>query len=303
MGVVATHTMVTGTTSSGFVGYFASLSVGSMSPTTSDSIGSNPAINTVAYYFGFTTIIFSGHLDNSSITGMRLTPSGGSALTITLNNYAYDSSANTTRWSDAAGSTLANNTTYTVEFLGSSTNVNTEGTTLERRTPTKFSDFYGATRNVPPVSGAFKLSWLHDAEKYSHGATITAGTYTAAAPASFTIRGYHIAFCGSINTQTITDIINFYQGKLIYGVFDTYDQASSSYTLTLLIKTTSGTGSTPLGVNSQWYKLKVGTTAFYREDSTFSAQTISPYWTTFAWNTGSTQNIVSGNNYTVELIC
>lgn len=303
MGVVATHTMVTGTTSSGFVGYFASLGTGSMSPTTTDSVGSNPTISIVSYFFGFTTVEFSGHLDNSSITGMRLTPSGGSALTIDLDNYAYNSSANTTRWSDGVGSTLSNNTTYTVEFLGSSTNVNTEGTTLERRTPTKFSDFYGATRNVPPVSGAFKLSWLHDAEKYSHGATITAGTYTAGFPANFTIRGYHVVFCGSINTQTIDDIINFYQGKLIYGVYDTFDQASSSYFFTLLIKTTSGTSSTPLGVNSQWYKLKVGTTAFYREDSTFAANTASPYWTTFTWNTGSTQNIVSGNNYTVELIC
>lgn len=302
MGVVSTHTMVTGTTGSGFIGYFVN-QAGTLSPTTTDGVGSYPTISFVSYIFGFTMIEFLGHLDNSSITGMTLTPSGGSAFTITFNNYTYLSSNNLTRFSDGTGSNLANNTTYTVELLGSSTNVNTEGTTLERRTPTKFSDFYGATRNVPPVSGAFKLSWLKNAVKYDHGATITAGTYTAAAPASFTIRGYHVAFCGSINTQTITDIINFYQGKLIYGVFDTFDQASSSYTLTLLIKTTSGTSSTPLGVNSQWYKLKVGTTAFYREDSTFSAQTVSPYWTTFAWNTGSTQNIVSGNNYTVELIC
>lgn len=311
MGVVATHTMVTGTTSSGFVGYFASLGTGSMSPTTTDSVGSNPTISIVSYFFGFTTVEFSGHLDNSSITGMRLTPSGGSALTIDLDNYAYNSSANTTRWSDGVGSTLSNNTTYTVEFLGSSTNVNTEGTTLERRTPTKFSDFYGATRNVPPVSGAFKLSWLKNAEKYSHGTTITAGKLqfgggggSDPSPANYTLFGYHLGLSiGSIGTQTISDIINFYQGKLIYGVFATYaSDGSSTYYMTLLIKTTSGTGSTPLGVNSQWYKFKVGSNAFYREDSTFSANTNFPYWTTFTWET-STQLIFENNTYTVELIC
>ena len=299
MGVVATHTMVTGTTSSGFVGYFASLSVGSMSPTTSDSIGSNPAINTVAYYFGFTTIIFSGHLDNSSITGMRLTPSGGSALTITLNNYAYDSSANTTRWSDAAGSTLANNTTYTVEFLGSTTNLNTERVTLERRTPTKFSDFYGATRNVPPVSGAFKLSWLHDAEQYSHGATMTAGKQTFGPPSSVTIRGYHVAITGSMNNTTISDIINFWNNRTIIAVMET----SGSTFVTTLIMQTDTSGNTP-GVNSQWYKLKIGSTSFYREDATFSYNSGSfPYWTTFDWDMGTTQTIYENNNYAVELIC
>jgi hypothetical protein len=206
---------------------------------------------------------------------------------------------------------LANNTTYTVEFLGSTTNLNTERVELERRTPTKFTDFFGATRNVPPVSGAFKLSWLHDAEKYSHGTTITAGKLqfgggggSDPSPANYTLFGYHLGLSvGSIGTQTISDIINFYEGKLIYGVFATYaSDGSSTYYMTLLIKTTSGTGSTPLGVNSQWYKFKVGSNAFYREDSTFSANTNFPYWTTFTWET-STQLIFENNTYTVELIC
>lgn len=290
--------------SSGIPQFNRALSVGSCSPTTTSAFGNSPLVNLVYDYFGFTILRFDGHLDNSSVTSFDLTPSGGSTITFNVDTYAYYSSSDETQFASSDDDqNLVAGTTYTIRLYSGSTNVNTERVTLERKTPTEFSDFYGATRNVPPVSGAFKLSWLKNAEKYSHGATITAGTYTAAAPASFTIRGYHVVFCGSINTQTIDDIINFYQGKLIYGVYDTFDQASSSYFFTLLIKTTSGTSSTPLGVNSQWYKLKVGTTAFYREDSTFAANTNSPYWTTFTWNTGSTQNIVSGNNYTVELIC
>lgn len=303
MGVVSTHTMVTGTTSSGFIGYFVN-QAGTLSPTTTDGVGSYPTISFISHLFGFTMIEFLGHLDNSSITGMTLTPSGGSAFTITFNNYTYLSSNNLTRFSDGTGSNLANNTTYTVQLLGSSTNVNTEATTLERRTPTKFSDFYGATRNVPPVSGAFKLSWLKNAVKYQFSTSMTAGKYTAGFPANFTIRGYHVGFSiGSMTSTTISSLINFYNGKLIISVSETFDQASSSYLPTLIIKTTTGTGSTPLGVNSQWYKLQIGTAVFYREDATFSANTNSPYWTTFSWNTGSTQNIVENNTYAIKLTC
>ena len=291
-------------TSSGIAQFNRALSVGTCSPTTTSAVGNAPLVHLLFDYFSFTIFAVAGRFDNSSITSFSLTPSGGSTISFNVNSYSYNSSSNYTQWASSDSyRNLVSGTTYTLRLFSGSTNVNTERVTLERRTPTEFSDFYGATRNVPPVSGEFKLSWLKNAEKYSHGATITAGIYTAGFPANFTIRGYHVVFCGSINTQTIDDIINFYQGKLIYGVYDTFDQASSSYFFTLLIKTTSGTSSTPLGVNSQWYKFKLGSTSFYREDSTFSADTNSPYWTTFTWNTGSTQNVVNGNNYTIELIC
>lgn len=300
MGVVATHTMVTGTTSSGFVGYFASLSVGSMSPTTSDSIGSNPAISTVAYFFGFTTIEFSGHLDNSSITGMRLTPSGGSALTITLNNYAYNSSNNTTRWSDGVGSTLANNTTYTVEFLGSSTNVNTEGTTLERRTPTKFTDFYGATRNVPAVSGAFKLSWLHDAEKYTHGSPMTSVQFTVG---YITRTGFSAVISpnfGSFSYRTVDDCINYYQGATINQLYQFSSSQSPSTILIIFIMQ-----QTAVNTNSQWYKIKLVPTGggsainFYREDMTYSRDGTSHVWTK---DYGTPQLANGTTNYNFDLV-
>ena len=304
MGVVSTHTMVTGTTGSGFIGYFSALSIGSMSPSTSDAIGTSPSILELYHAFGFTLLKFSGYFDNSSITGLSLTPSGGSTFTMTFGSFSRDEDDNYTFFSDASGSTLLNNTTYTVEILGDTTSTNTEGTTLERRNPKDFNDFYGATRNVPPISGAFKLSWLKNAVKYQFSTSMTAGKFTAGFPANFTIRGYHVGFSiGSMTSTTISSLINFYNGKLIISVSETFDQASSSYLPTLIIKTTTGTGSTPLGVNSQWYKLQIGTAVFYREDATFSANTNSPYWTTFSWNTGSTQNIVENNTYAIKLTC
>jgi len=302
MGVVSTHTMVTGTYN-GFIGYFVN-QAGTMSPATTDSIGSSPTISFVSHIFGFTTIEFLGHWDNSSITGMTLTPSGGSAFTITFDNYVYLSSGNLTRFSKGAGSNLTNNTTYTVQLLGSTTNMNTEGTTLERRNPKDMNDFYGATRNVPPVSGLFKLSWLKNAVKYQFSTSMTAGKYTAGSPANLTIRGYHVGFSiGSMTSTTISSLINFYNGKLIISVSETFDQASTSYLPTLIIKTTTGTGSTPLGVNSQWYKLQIGSASFYREDATFGANPNFPYWTSWTWNTGSTQNIVENNTYAIKLTC
>ncbi len=301
MGVVSTHTMVTGTTGSGFIGYFVN-QAGTMSPTTTDGVGSYPTISFVSHLFGFTMIEFLGHLDNSSITGMTLTPSGGSAFTITFTQYSYLSSNNLTRFSDGTGSNLANNTTYTVQLLGSTTNVNTEGTTLERRNPKKMSDFYGATRNVPPVSGAFKLSWLKNAVKYSHGSTLTAVNYFDPFSGD-NFAGYGSIFpsMGSLTNTTISDIINFYNGKLIINLYN--KNSSGVNLLTLTIKTTTGSASTPLGVNSQWYKLKIGSASFYREDATFGANPNSPYFTSFDWNTGSTQYISGGNTYAVELIC
>ena len=78
MAVVSTHTMVTGTLGS-FVGYFASSSVGSMSPSTTDSLGTSPAISSIYYAFGFTVFEVTGTFDNSSIVSMTLTPSGAKA--------------------------------------------------------------------------------------------------------------------------------------------------------------------------------------------------------------------------------
>ncbi len=301
MGVVATHTMVTGTTSSGFVGYFASLGTGSMSPTTTNSVGSNPTISIVSYFFGFTTVEFSGHLDNSSITGMRLTPSGGSSLTIDLDNYAYNSSANTTRWSDGVGSTLANNTTYTVEFLGSQTNVNTERATLGRKTPAKFSDFYGATRNVPPVSGAFKLSWLKNAEKYDHGSAMTSVQFTTG---FITYTGYSSLISpnfGSFTSTTVSDIINYYQGATIKQI---YQFSSSQSPSTILIIFTMD--KTSVDTNSQWYKVTLTPTGggsvitFYREDLTYSRSGARHTWTK---DYGTPQLANGTTNYNFELHC
>ena len=304
MGVVSTHTMVTGTTGSGFIGYFSVFNVGSMSPSTSDAIGTSPSIIELFHAFGFTILKFSGYFDNSSITGLSLTPSGGSTFTMTFGSFSRDQGDNYTIFSDASGSTLANNTTYTVQILGDTTNVNTEGTTLERRNPKDFNDFFGATRNVQPISGVMKLTYLHDAVKYQWSSSMTAGLYTAGFPANFTIRGYHVGFSiGSMTSTTTSSMINFYNDKLIISISETFDQASTSYLPTMIIKTTTGTGSTPLGVNSQWYKLEIGSASFYREDATFSASTISPYWTTFSWDTGSTQNIVENNTYAIKLTC
>lgn len=299
MGVVSTHTMVTGTTGGGFIGYFSALSTGSMSPSTSDAIGTSPSILELYHAFGFTLLKFSGYFDNSSITGLSLTPSGGSTFTMTFGSFSRDEDDNYTIFSDASGSTLLNNTTYTVEILGDTTSTNTEGTTLERRTPTEFRDFYGATRNVPAVepspNEAFKLSWMHDAVKYQYSTSMTAGKYTAGFPANFTIRGYHVAFSiGSMTSTTISNIINAYNGNTIISVSETFDQASTSYLPTLIVNT---------GPNSQWYKLQIGSASFYREDATYSSNPNSPYWTTFSWNTGSTQNIVENNTYAIKLTC
>ena len=295
MGVVSTHTMVTGTAGNGFIGYFSALSVGSMSPSTSDAIGTSPSIIELYHAFGFTLLKFSGYFDNSSITGLSLTPSGGSTFTMTFGSFSRDQGDNYTIFSYASGSTLSNNTTYTVQILGDTTNVNTEGTTLERRNPKDFNDFFGATRNVQPISGVMKLSYLHDAVKYQWSSSMTAGKQIFGPPANLTIRGYHVGFSiGSMTSTSISGIINTYNGNTIISISETFDQASSSYSPTLIVNT---------GPNSQWYKLQIGSAAFYREDATFSANPNSPFWTTFSWNTGSTQNIVENNTYAIKLTC
>jgi hypothetical protein len=280
--------MVTGTTSGGLIGYFVN-QAGTLSPTTTDGVGSYPTISFVSHIFGFTMIEFLGHLDNSSITGMTLTPSGGSAFTITFNNYTYLSSGNTTRFSDGTGSNLSNNTTYTVELLGSSTNVNTEGTTLERRNPKDFNDFYGATRNVPPISGAFKLSWLHDAEKYQFDSAMTIAQYThvVGQTSIATYTGYSTTILpilglsgtlGSMTDSSVDSIINFYNGATFNQIMVTNPTGSQSHVLTINMNTTA------TNRNSEWYKVSFtpsggSEVAFYREDLTYSRSGTTHSWT------------------------
>ena len=302
MGVVSTHTMVTGTTGSGFIGYFSAFNVGSMSPSTSDAIGTSPSIIELFHAFGFTILKFSGYFDNSSITGLSLTPSGGSTFTMTFGSFSRDLGDNTTIFSDASGSTLANNTTYTVQILGDTTNVNTEGTTLERRNPKDFNDFYGATRNVPPASGALKLSWLKNAVKYKYSATMTAGEYVYASPLpDQTARGWQQYFpqIGSITNKFLSGMINEYSGQQLVGILEFAVPSSnpSYYQLNFTIQTTQ-----PGGPNNQWYLLKIGNALYYREDATYSVDTAAAYWTMWSWQ-GSTQNIANSTNYTVEVIC
>jgi len=270
--------------------------IGTCSPTTSAAVGNAPLVNLVYDYFSFTIIRFAGEFDNSSITSFTLTPAGGSAITFNVNAYAgYNNPTQTQFASSDSDRNLVAGTTYTIQFFSGTTDMNTEGTTLERRNPKDMNDFYGATRNVPPVSGLFKLSWLKNAVKYQFSASMTAGKYTAGFPANFTIRGYHIAFSiGSMTATTLSGLINTYNGNTIISISETFDQASTSYLPTLIINT---------GPNSQWYKLQIGSASFYREDATYSANPNSPYWTTFSWNTGSTQNIVENNTYAIKLTC
>jgi hypothetical protein len=302
MGVVSTHTMVTGTTGSGFIGYFSAFNVGSMSPSTSDAIGTSPSIIELFHGFGFTILKFSGYFDNSSITGLSLTPSGGSTFTMTFGSFSRDEDDNYTIFSDGSGSTLSNNTTYTVQILGDTTNANTEGTTLERRNPKDFNDFYGATRNVQPASGALKLTSLKNAVKYKYSATMTAGEYVYASPLpDQTARGWQQYFpqIGSITNKFLSGMINEYSGQQLVGILEFAVPSSnpSYYQLNFTIQTTQ-----PGGPNNQWYLLKIGNALYYREDATYSVDTASTYWTMWSWQ-GSTQNIANSTNYTIEVIC
>ena len=297
MGVVSTHTMVTGTSSGGFVGYFASLGVGSMSPSSTDCLGTSPAISSIYYAFGFTVFEVTGTFDNSSIVSMTLTPSGGSSTTFTFNSHVQSSGV--TRFSTSSGSALSNNTTYTVQINGDTTDVNTEATTLERRTPTGLDDFFGATRNVQPISGVMKLSYLHDAVKRQWTSTLTAGLLNDGFGNSYQGYGSVYPNIGSMTNLPPSGLINLYNGKTLIQLYNLHDGSNNYLTMSWQLSTD---GSIP-GSNSQWYKLQVGSSSFYREDSTFSYNTSSPYYTTFSWNTGSSQTIVNGNSYTVKLTC
>jgi hypothetical protein len=292
--------------SSGIPQFNRALSVGTCSPTTSAAVGNAPLIGLVFDYFSFTIFVVAGKFDNSSITSFTLTPSGGSTLTFNVNSFSYNSSANTTQWgSSTSYRNLVAGTTYTMQFFSGATNAFSEGTTLERRNPKDFNDFYGATRNVPPVSGAFKLSWLKNAVKYQWSSSLTAGQASVAPPASYTIRGYNGAFpvIGSMTSSTPSGIIGFYNGIGIQQLADYFITPGGSlpnyYALTLTFFTTQANP----GVNSQWYKLQIGSAVFYRENATFAANPNSPYWTTFTWDNGSTQTIANSTTYAIKLTC
>ena len=289
--------------SSGIPQFNRALSVGTCSPTTTDAVGNAPLVNLVYDYFSFTIIRFSGRFDNSSITSFTLTPSGGSTLTFNVNNYNYYSNDNSTQWgSTDSYRNLVAGTTYTLRIYSGSTNVNTEGVTLERRNPKGMNDFYGATRNVPPVSGAFKLSWLKNAVKYQFSTSMVAGKKDFSSIGNTSVlRGYHFAFCGSMGSGTTDSMINFWNGRLISQLGEYFDSLGN-YTLALSFQTDTS-GNTP-GVNSQWYKLQIGSSVYYREDATFGYNSGAfPYWTNFYWANGTTQTIYENNTYAIKLTC
>jgi hypothetical protein len=309
MGVVSTNTMVAGTNASGFVGFIRN-QAGSMSPTTTDAFGVSPTIDYLLYEFFFMTIQFVGHLDNSSITGMTVTPAGGSTTTITFTSYVRDNNNNMTRFSDAVGTypAFVSGTTYTVQLLGTTTDINTEGTTLERRNPKKMSDFYGATRNVPPVSGSFKLSWLKNAVKYqfSSAMTIAQYVYQQGGTSIATYTGYSTTILpaiglsgtlGSMTDSSVDSIINFYNGATFTQILVTNPTGSQSHVLTINMTQTA------TNRNSEWYKVSFtpsggSEVAFYREDLTYSRS-----GTTHSWvkTLGSTP--LSAGSGTFKLTC
>lgn len=288
--------------SSGIPQFNRALSVGSCSPTTTSAFGNSPLVNLVYDYFGFTILRFDGHLDNSSVTSFDLTPSGGSTITFNVDTYAYYSSSDETQFASSDDDqNLVAGTTYTIRLYSGSTNVNTERTTLGRKTPTKFSDFYGATRNVPPVSGAFKLSWLKNAEKYDHGSAMTSVQFTTG---FITYTGYSSLISpnfGSFTSTTVSDIINYYQGATIKQI---YQFSSSQSPSTILIIFTMD--KTSVDTNSQWYKVTLTPTGggsvitFYREDLTYSRSGARHTWTK---DYGTPQLANGTTNYNFELHC
>ena len=287
MGVVSTHTMVTGTTGSGFVGYFASLSVGSMSPSTTDCLGTSPAISSIYYAFGFTVFEVTGTFDNSSIVSMTLTPSGGSSTTFTFGSHVQQSGV--TRFSSPTGSALSSGTTYTVQINGDTTDVNTEATTLERRTPTGLDDFFGATRNVQPISGVMKLSYLHDAVKRQFSSAMTTGQYQYA-PGGFptaTYTGYSTTILpaiglsgtlGSMTDTSVDSIINFYNGAtVVQFMYSSFPSQPNVHVFSFHMTHTA------TNRNSEWYKVSWtpsggSEVAFYREDLGYARSGSTHSW-------------------------
>lgn len=287
--------------------------IGTCSPTTTDAVGNSPLVDLVYDYFSFTIIRFNGYFDNSSITSFTLTPSGGSTLTFNVNTFTYYSSVNSSQWgSSDSYRNLVAGTTYTLRLYSGSTNVNAEGVTLERRNPKKMSDFYGATRNVPPVSGAFKLSWLKNAVKYDHGSPMISRQYTHA-PGGFataTYTGYSSLILpalglsgnlGEMTSTTVDDIINYYQGATVKQIMQTsFPSSPSQIIITFIMDQTAA------DTNSQWYKVSLTPTgggteiAFYREDLTYSRSGSRHTWVK---DYGTPQLANGTTNYSFELHC
>lgn len=285
------------------------LGVGTCSPTTTTAVGNSPLVNLVYDYFSFTIIKLAGRFDNSSITSFTLTPAGGSTLTFNVNTFTYYSGTNESQWgSSDSYRNLVAGTTYTIQFFSGSTNINTEGVTLERRNPKDMNDFYGATRNVPPVSGAFKLSWLKNAVKYqfSSAMTIAQYVYQQGNTSIATYTGYSTTILpaiglsgtlGSMTDSSVDSIINFYNGATFTQILVTNPTGSQSHVLAINMTQTA------TNRNSEWYKVSFtpsggSEVAFYREDLTYSRS-----GTTHSWvkTLGSTP--LSAGSGTFKLTC
>jgi len=255
--------------------------IGTCSPTTTDAVGNSPLVDLVYDYFSFTIIRFNGYFDNSSITSFTLTPSGGSTLTFNVNTFTYYSSVNSSQWgSSDSYRNLVAGTTYTLRLYSGSTNVNTEGVTLERRNPKKMSDFYGATRNVPPVSGAFKLSWLKNAVKYQFSSAMSIayqpGQFVSHTGFSTTI--YAPQTLGSMADTSVDSIINFYNGATVTNFVSINFPSNPSVHIFSFTMSHTATSN-----NSQWYKVSFtpsggSEVAFYREDLTYTRSGADHNW-------------------------
>lgn len=285
MAAVDTFTMTAG---SGSFNGFATGLFGSVSPTTTTAVGTTPAIAGLYYAFGFTVFRLAGILDNSSISSLRITPSGGSAYTVTFSSFSQDSGDNETQWSVNAGSDFSSGTSYTVEIFCEQTSLNTEATTLERVNPVSFTDFYGATRNVPAIepspNEAFKLSWMHDAEKYQFSSAMSIAYAPANPPANqfVSYTGYStllsIGNLGSMTDTSVDSIINFFNGATVNQFMSSHAPNTQSHIFTFNMTHTAASN------NSQWYKVSFtpsggSEVAFYRKDLTYTRSGTSHTWT------------------------
>lgn len=274
--------------SSGIPQFSRLTSVGSCSPTTTTAFGTTPLINLVYDYFSFTLLRFDGRLDNSSVTSFDLTPSGGSTITFNVNAYNYYSSDDETQFgSSDSYQNLVAGTTYTIRLYSGSTNVGTERTTLERADPVSFTDFYGATRNVPAIepspNEAFKLSWMKNAVKYQFSSGMTIGQYANIINGTLiaTYTGYSTTILpaigqsgtlGAMTDTSVDSIINFYNGATVYQLLVTNPGGTQTHVLVF------GMTHTATNRNSEWYKVSFtpsggSEVAFYRKNMTYARGT------------------------------
>lgn len=281
MSTVDTFTMTAG--SGSFNGFVTGL-FGSVSPTTTTAVGTTPAIAGLYYAFGFTVFRLAGILDNSSIVGLKITPSGGSAYTVTFSSFSQDSGDNETQWSVNGGSDFSSGTSYTVEILGDTTSLNTEATTLERANPVSFTDFYGATRNVPAIepspNEAFKLSWMHDAEKHQFTSAMSIAYQSGqfASYTGFSTTLFAPQILGSMTDTSVDSIINFYNGATVTQLLvSNFPSQPNAFVFTFNMTHTA------TATNSQWYKVSFtpsggSEVAFYRKDLTYTQSSTSHTW-------------------------